>query len=87
MCVLQCVAVCCSVLQCRGGGCVVCVCVAVCCSVLQRRCCCRIHCVEMCCCRIFCIGIWREKLTRGSAEEEEDNVLLQDTLCRKMCVV
>ena len=40
-CVLQCVAVCCSILQC----------VAVCCSVLQcvAVCCCELQCVAVCC--------------------------------------
>jgi len=36
VCVLQCVAVCCSVLQCVAVCCSVLQCVAVCCSLLQR---------------------------------------------------
>ena len=40
-CVMQCVAVCCSVLQCVAVCCSVLQCVAVCCSVLQ--------CVAVCC--------------------------------------
>ena len=45
VCVLQCVAVCCSVLQCVAVCCSVLQCVAVCCSVLQ--------CGAMCCSETF----------------------------------
>ena len=50
-CVLQCVAVCCSVLQCVAVCCSVLQCVAVCCSVLQcvAVCCSVLQCVAVCC--------------------------------------
>jgi len=51
-CVLQCVAVCCSVLQCVAVCCSVLQRVAVCCSVLQcvAVCCSVLQCVAVCCC-------------------------------------
>jgi len=50
-CVLQCVAVCCSVLQCAAVCCSVLQCVAACCSVLQcvAVCCSMLQCVAECC--------------------------------------
>ena len=51
MCVLQCVAVCCSVVQCGAVCCSVVQCVAVCRSVLQcgAVCCSVVQCVAVCC--------------------------------------
>jgi len=57
--VLQCVAVCCSVLQCVAVECMyllsVLQCVAVCCSVLQcvAVCCSVLQCVAVCCSRVY----------------------------------
>ena len=48
-CVLQCVAVCCSVLQCVAVCGSVLQCVAVCCSVLQ--------CVAVCCSVLQCVAV------------------------------
>jgi len=54
---LQCVAVCCSVLQRVAACCSVLQCVAVCCSVLQRvaACCSVLQCVAVCCSVLQCI--------------------------------
>jgi len=51
MCLLQCVAVCCSVLQCDVACCSLLQCVAASCSVLQRvaACCSVLQCVAVCC--------------------------------------
>jgi len=51
-CVLQCVAVCCSVLQCVAVCCSVLQCVAVCCSVLQITC--VLQCVTINACVAVC---------------------------------
>ena len=50
-CLLQCVAVCCSVLQCVAVCCSALQCAAVCCSVLQcvAVCCSVLQCVAVCC--------------------------------------
>jgi len=49
-CVMQCIAVCCSVLQCVAVCCSVLQCVAVCCSALQRGLCAS---GDTVCCRVF----------------------------------
>jgi len=61
--VLQCVAVCCNVLQCVAsvlqGVAVCCECVAVCCSVSQCVALCRIvsQCNEVCCSMLQCVAV------------------------------
>ena len=54
---LQCAAVCCSVLQCVAVCCSVLQCVAVCCSVLQcvAVCCSVLQCVAVCCSVLQCV--------------------------------
>jgi len=57
--VLRCVAVCCSVLQCAAVCCGVLQCVAVCCSVLQcvAVCCSVLWCVAVCCSVLQCVAV------------------------------
>jgi len=57
--VVQCVAVCCSVLQCVAVCCSVLQCVAVCCGVLQcvAVCCSVLQCVALCCSVLQCVAV------------------------------
>jgi len=69
-CVLQCVAVCCSVLQCVAVCCSVLQCVALCCisqaaprwllpiSMCAAVCCSVLQCVAVCCSVLQCVALW-----------------------------
>jgi len=58
--VLQCVAVCCSALQCVAVRCSVLQCIAVCCSALQCVAvrCSVLQCVAVCCSVLQCVAVW-----------------------------
>ena len=57
---LQCAAVCCSVLQCAAVCCSALQCVAVCCSVLQCAavCCSVLQCAAVCCSVLHCVVVY-----------------------------
>jgi len=61
--VLQCVAVCCSALQCAAVRCSVLQCVAVCCSALQCAAarCSVLQCVAVCCSALQCVLLMRKE--------------------------
>jgi len=63
---LQCVAVCCSVLKCVAVCCSVLQCVPVCCSMLQcvAVCCSVLQCVAVCCSVLQCVAVCRSVRAR-----------------------
>ena len=66
--VLLCAAVCCSVLQCVAVCCCVLLCVAVCCSALLcvAGCCCVLQCVAVCCNVLQCVAVSSAWITHGA---------------------